>query len=109
MIAIGAVMAWRALSGPRDVELQPMRPSVRRGVEILAKVGLTAKAVIVTAAGVFVVPAALAFDPGKANGLDGTLKSFAHTPIGPWLLVLIACGVLALGLYSLAAARYAEL
>jgi hypothetical protein len=45
----------------------------------------------------------------KAKGLDGTLKSFAHTPIGPWLLVLIAGGVLAFGRYSLAAARYAEL
>jgi Domain of Unknown Function (DUF1206) len=109
VIVIGAVMAWRALSGKREVELQSMRRSVRQGIEALAKVGLTAKAVIVAAAGVLVVQAALAFDPSKAKGLDGTLKSFAHTPIGPWLLVLIAGGVLAFGAYSLAAARYAEL
>ena len=64
---------------------------------------------IIAAAGVFVLQAALAFDPNKAKGLDGTLKSFAHTPIGPWLLVLVAAGVLAFGVYSLAAARYAEL
>jgi Domain of Unknown Function (DUF1206) len=72
-------------------------------------VGLTAKGVIAAAAGVLVVQAALAFDPSKAKGLDGTLKSFAHTPVGPWLLVLIAGGVLAFGLYSLAEARYADL
>jgi Domain of Unknown Function (DUF1206) len=65
--------------------------------------------VIVAGAGVLVVDAALAFDPNRAKGLDGTLKSFAHTPIGPWLLVLIAAGVLAFGFYSLALARYAEL
>jgi hypothetical protein len=109
VIVIGAAMASRAISGKREVELQPVSRSVRRRVEALAIVGLTAKAVIVAAAGVLVVQAALAFDPNKAKGLDGTLKSFAHTPVGPWLLVLIAGGVLAFGLYSLAEARYAEL
>jgi hypothetical protein len=109
VIVMGAVLAWQALSGKREVELQPISPSVRQGVEALAKVGRTARAAIIAAAGVFVVQAALAFDPNRAKGLDGVLKSFAHTPIGPWLLVLIAGGVLAFGVYSLAAARYAEI
>ena len=109
VIVTGVVLAWRALSGRAEFELQPIGRSVRRGVETLAKVGRTARAVIIAAVGVFVVQAALTFDPGKAKGLDGTLKSFAHTPIGPWLLVLIAAGVLAFGAYSLAAARYAEI
>ncbi len=51
----------------------------------------------------------MARQPFGQKGLDGTLKSFAHTPVGPWLLVLIAGGVLAFGLYSLAEARYAQL
>jgi hypothetical protein len=109
LIVVGAVLAWQALSGQREFELQTDSASVRRGVETLAKVGRTARAVIIAAVGVFVVQAALTFDPNKAKGLDGTLKSFAHTPIGPWLLVLIAAGVLAFGAYSLAAARYAEI
>lgn len=109
LILVGAVLAWRALSGVREFELQPTGRSVREGIDGLAKVGMTAQAVIIAAAGVFVVQAALAFNPNKAKGLDGTLKSFAHTSIGPWLLVLVAAGVLAFGVYSLAAARYAEL
>lgn len=110
VIVVGIVMAWRALSGKRDVELQPtMSRSVRRSVEALAMVGLTVRAVIIAAAGVLIVQAALAFDPNKAKGLDGILKSFAHTPLGPWLLVLVACGLLAFGAYSLAAARYTEM
>ncbi|MDQ6613744.1 MAG: DUF1206 domain-containing protein [Actinomycetota bacterium] len=109
VIVIGVVLSCRALSGKRDVKLQPMSRSVRRSVEALAEVGLTARAVIIAAAGVFIVQAALAFDPSKAKGLDGKLKSFAHTPIGPWLLVLVAGGLLAFGAYSVAAARYAEM
>jgi hypothetical protein len=109
MIVIAAMLARRALSGEREVELQPISRPVRQGVEGLAKVGRTAQAVIIAAAGVLVVQAALAFEPNRAKGLDGTLKSFAHTPVGPWLLVLIAGGLLAFGIYSVAAARYAEL
>ncbi|MDQ6614355.1 MAG: DUF1206 domain-containing protein [Actinomycetota bacterium] len=109
VIVVGVVLAWRALSGKRDVTLRPLSHSVRRSVEALAKVGLTARAVIIAAAGVFLVEAALAFDPNKAKGLDGILRSFAPTPIGPWLLVLVACGLLAFGAYSVAAARYAQM
>ncbi len=109
VIVTGTVLAWRALAGKRELELQPLSRSARRAVDGLAKAGLTARAVIVAASGVLVVQAALAFNPNKAKGLDGTLKAFAHTPVGPWLLVLIAVGVLAFGLHSLAEARYGKL
>ncbi|MDQ6728582.1 MAG: DUF1206 domain-containing protein, partial [Actinomycetota bacterium] len=109
VILTGAVLAWRAMSGKREVKLRLVSRAVRRRIDAVAKVGLTARALIIAAAGVFVLQAALAFDPNKAKGLDGILRSFAHTPIGPWLLVLVAGGVLAFGVYSLAAARYAEM
>jgi hypothetical protein len=60
-------------------------------------------------AGVFVTEAALTFDPKKARGIDVTLKSFAHTAAGPWLLVLVAAGLLAYGFYALAQATYADI
>lgn len=109
IIVIGVFQAWRALSGKQEFELQPVSRSVRHGIETLAKIGRTARAVIIVAAGVFVIQAALTFDPNKTKGLDGILKSFAHTPVGPWLLVLVAGGVLSFGLYSLATAQYAEI
>jgi hypothetical protein len=109
VIITGAVLAWRALSGKREVKLRLVSGAVRRRIDAVAKVGSTARALIIAAAGVFVLRAALAFDPNKAKGLDGILKSFAHTPIGPWLLLLVAGGVLAFGIYSLAAAKYAEM
>jgi len=55
LILVGVLLAWQALSGKREFELQTASPSVRRGVETLAKVGRTARAVIIAAAGVFVI------------------------------------------------------
>lgn len=109
VIIVGLVMAVRALSGRRDVPLKPMSRSIRRVVEGLAKAGLTARAIIIAAVGVFILRAAQTFNPAKIKGLDGVLQSFAHTRVGPWLLVAVAIGVVAFGLYSLTAARYADL
>ncbi|HLJ34542.1 MAG TPA: DUF1206 domain-containing protein, partial [Ktedonobacteraceae bacterium] len=46
------------------------------------------------------------FDPKKAVGLDGALKELLLQPFGPILLVIVALGLIAYGLYSFAEARY---
>lgn len=48
--------------------------------------------------------AALSYDPAKAKGVDDTLRTFAQTPAGPWLLVLVAVGLVLFGLFSWAMA-----
>jgi hypothetical protein len=42
----------------------------------------------------------------RAKGLDDTIRSFAHTPAGPWLLVCVAAGLVLFGLFSFAMARW---
>ncbi|TDD36505.1 DUF1206 domain-containing protein [Actinomadura sp. KC06] len=49
---------------------------------------------------VFLGSAAIAFDPGKAKGVDGTLRESARAPAGPWLLVAVAVGLAIFGVYS---------
>ncbi|CAM5612674.1 hypothetical protein SMICM304S_01103 [Streptomyces microflavus] len=38
--------------------------------------------------------------------MDDTLRSFTQTPVGPWLLVVIALGLVAFGVFSWLNARY---
>ncbi len=109
LIVGGIIVCWRTIAGHREIGIRPMDRGPREAVEALGVVGMTARALIVGAAGVFFLQAAIDLNPRKARGLDGTLKSFAHTPAGPWLLVLVALGLLAFGLYSFAEARYGEL
>jgi hypothetical protein len=44
--------------------------------------------------------------PDQARGLGGVLASLAEQPFGPWLLGLVALGLVAYGLSMLLAARY---
>ena len=46
--------------------------------------------------------------PKEAKGLDSALRSLARTPLGPWLLVVVAAGLVTYGAYSLCAARWTE-
>src|SRR4051794_38700202 len=54
-----------------------MRSSVRRTVRRLGVAGYTAKGVAYAIAGVLLVTAAVTYDPNKARGLDGALKTLA--------------------------------
>jgi hypothetical protein len=75
-------------------------------VEKLGLVGGIARGVVVALAGVFLIIASMRFSPSKAEGIDGTLRAFAHTPLGPVLLVVVALGLVAFGLFSCCEARW---
>jgi hypothetical protein len=79
---------------------------VRSLVEKLGVVGGVARGAVVVVAGVFLIIAAVRFSPSKAEGIDGSLRAFAHTPLGPVLLILVALGLVAFGLFSWCEARW---
>ncbi|GAA0279047.1 DUF1206 domain-containing protein [Actinomadura nitritigenes] len=83
-----------------------MGPRTRTVVKTLGVVGRASRGVVFGGVGVFLGYAAVTFDPGKAKGLDGTLRQFAGTPAGPWLLIVVAAGLLVFGVYSFCEARW---
>ena len=70
--------------------------------------GHLARAVVFTLIGIFVVKAALEYDPNEAIGLDGALQKLADAAYGPYLLGLTAVGLLCYALYCLVDARYRD-
>jgi len=52
------------------------------------------------------VVAAVQFDPSKANGLDPALKALAAQPFGMFLLVVVAIGLAAYGVFCFFDAKY---
>ncbi|WP_119731905.1 DUF1206 domain-containing protein [Thermomonospora amylolytica] len=83
-----------------------MSPRTRTVVTWLGVVGRSARGLVFGTAGIFLAHAAVTFDPGKAKGLDGTLREFARTPAGPWALVAVALGLVVFGAYTFCEARW---
>lgn len=90
----------------RQLKLTQMAPWARRLVDVTGVGGGAARGLVFAAAGVFAVRAAVDYKPDRAKGLDDTLRSFADTPLGPWLLVCVATGLVLFGLFSFALARW---
>ncbi len=102
-----AYQAWRK-QFRRDLELGQMRPRTRRVVEWLGEFGGIGGIVFVTA-GIFLVVAAVDARPQQAKGIDSSLRALAATPLGPWLLVLVAVGLIMFGLFSCCEAKWIRL
>jgi hypothetical protein len=71
-------------------------------------VGHAARAVVFALIGIFVIKAAVDYNPKDAIGLDGALQKLAHASYGPYLLGLTAVGLIGYGLYCLVDARYRD-
>ena len=71
-------------------------------------VGHVARFVVFGLIGVFVIKAAIDYNPKDAIGLDGALQKLAHAIYGPWLLGFTAAGLVCYGIYCLVDARYRD-
>lgn len=83
-----------------------MSATERRWIDPLSKIGLVAHGIVLGLTGTFFIQAAYRFNPEEAQGLSGALNEIARQPFGPWLLGLVALGLIAYGIYKLAQARY---
>ena len=80
--------------------------STRKVVTRLGQVGGIARGVVFGTIGIFLIIAAQDANPRQAKGIDSALRALAHTPLGPWLLVVVALGLVTFGAYSWCEARW---
>ncbi|WP_328551900.1 DUF1206 domain-containing protein [Streptomyces sp. NBC_00358] len=108
LVVAGVWIAARAVMRKyhKHLKLGEMSRRVRKAVDTAGVGGGAARGVVFAAAGAFAVRAAVDYEPDQAKGMDGTLRSFAGTPMGPWLLACVAAGLVLFGLFSFAMARW---
>lgn len=113
--AIGVVMIGVALyQGYRgvtqkfldDSKTEEMSPRVRKWIGRVGTIGHLARMVVFGLIGVFLVKAAIDYNPKTAVGVDGALAKLANQSYGSVLLGIVAAGLIAFAFYSLSDARY---
>jgi hypothetical protein len=70
------------------------------------KVGYTAKGIAVGIIGILFAYAGITHDAKKSGGLDQALQEVLDAPAGPFILVLIALGIICYGLFQFARAMH---
>jgi Domain of Unknown Function (DUF1206) len=108
LIGVGLYQGYRGLSKDflKDSKTEQMSPRVRNWIEWIGSFGHLARMVVFGLVGIFLIKAAIDYNPNKAVGLDGALAKIAHASYGPLLLGIVAAGLVAFGVYSLSDARY---
>lgn len=108
VVAGGLYVGWRGLSRKFRKRLKSvqMSPAERRWILRFGAAGMVARMVVSVLIGIFLIAAAVQHRPDRSVGIDGALKRLADRSYGPPLLVVVALGLAAYGLYSFAEARY---
>jgi hypothetical protein len=99
--------AWRERFR-EGLRLNETRAATGLIVGWLGRVGGLVRGLVFVTVGVFLVVAAVTTQPQQAKGLDSALRSLAATPGGPWLLALVAIGLIIFGAFSCCEARWAR-
>jgi hypothetical protein len=108
VIGVGLYQFARAIKGSftRHWRGGEMSIAERTWARRAGYAGLTARGVVFSIIGWFLIRAALEAQPGEARGLAGALAELASQPYGPWLLGLVAFGLVCYGAYCFVQARY---
>jgi hypothetical protein len=107
-IGVGLYQGYRGIGKDflDDSKTEQMSPRTRTWIVCVGTFGHLARMVVFCLVGVFLITAAVDYDPNKAVGLDGALAKVDHAVYGSFLLGLVAAGLIAFGAYSLSDARY---
>jgi hypothetical protein len=111
VIAVGLSYLYQAYKAKfqRHFNLQLMSETERKWTKRLGQFGIAARGVVFSIIGLFLVLAALRANANEARGLGGALAALAAQPFGPWLLGIVALGLIAYSIYSLIEARYRQI
>ncbi|MEN3271153.1 DUF1206 domain-containing protein [Pseudonocardia sp.] len=85
-----------------DLDVRHLGPAARQAIELVGSAGHLARALALGVIGFLAGTAALFADPARAGGLDAALRTLSGTALGSSLLVVVAAGFAAFGLFCLA-------
>ncbi|MCT7964302.1 DUF1206 domain-containing protein [Laspinema sp. D1] len=108
VMGLGFYYFYKAFSGKfrKELKIREMTPNEEKWVMRAGRVGLSARGVIFTMIGWFLMQAAYQSNANEAQAIPGTLETLLRQPYGSLLLGVVAAGLVIYGLYMGVHARY---
>ncbi|MBI1258383.1 MAG: DUF1206 domain-containing protein [Chloroflexi bacterium] len=102
VIGVGLLQVIQGLGPNFKRQFQPYALDAQQQtwIERIGRFGTAARGIVFAMIGLFLFLAAYRHDPSQAQGIDGVLAALLQQPAGPWLLGVVALGLIAFGLYS---------
>ncbi len=96
---------WKADLGKQMRVAEMSRDTSRRIIHV-SRFGIAARGVVFVLVGWLFMQAALQYDSSEAGGVAEALDSLLGQPYGPWLLGVVALGLVAYGIHSMLQSKY---
>lgn len=111
VIAFGCYYLLKAITAKfrRKLDLSELSSVGREWVIVVCRFGLAARSIVFFLIGWFVIEAAYMSKASQVGGLNEALDTLAEQPYGPLLLMFVALGLMAYGIYMMVQARYSRL
>ncbi|MGI5244824.1 DUF1206 domain-containing protein [Dactylosporangium sp. CA-139066] len=106
VLGFGLGMMWYGWKRKFARKLAVAQAHARTAAVRAGQIGYVAKGAAFGIVGYLLVDAAVTNDPQKSRGLDAALHTLAGQPFGKFLLLAVALGVAAFGVYCFFQARY---
>lgn len=108
VIAIAGYQFYRAYSAKfrKKLKTHQMSRTEQTWATRVGRFGLATRGITFLIIGWFLIQAPLQAQAQEARGLGGALETLAQQPYGPWLLGIVALGLIAYGIHMGVQARY---
>ena len=105
-IGFGQIFIGLSRKFDKQFEFYRLTPRQRVWIRRLGRFGTVARGITFGLIGAFLIISAMRADPSQAQGIDGALLKLAQLPYGPWMLGVVAIGLIAFGIYSMTGALW---
>lgn len=110
IVGVGIYQGYKSFTSDFMEELrqEELDPNERKWIDRIGTAGHAARAIVYVLIGILTITAAVQFDPQDAQGLSGAIQTLSQQPFGPYLLILVALGLILFGTYAIVRARYVD-
>jgi uncharacterized protein DUF1206 len=108
VVIIGLVLVGQGVRRKfmKYLRTRQMSPRTRRVVKWLGTIGTVARGLVFALAGALVIDAAVTHKASESGGIDKALLTLRNQPLGEFLMLIAALGLVIFGVYGLCEARW---